>query len=324
MTEIPNQIRERQHQEAVAWHVRLTSGALSADAAAEFKHWRQQSPDNEQAYRDIAKLWQQLPGPLQADRQRRRKLAAKRRYRHLNRRGLGLAAAASLLLAVVVDFYPDYLRNPWADYRTHIGEQASIKLADGSVAYLNTDTAIDVSIGDKVRRVQLLRGEAEFDVARDSNRPFRVAAGATTTEALGTRFIVRYDGNGGAVTLLQGKVRTSRLAPDGTETDSATLHAGQQIAFNAGQLGAVRPVELNTADAWRRGRLLMNFVTLKQVITELNRYRRSRIRLLDDRLAEREVNIAIDINHVDAWLEALQQTMPIRIIKAGPFVFLQS
>jgi len=70
--------------------------------------------------------------------------------------------------------------------------------------------------------------------------------------------------------------------------------------------------------------LLMNFVPLKQVIAEINRYRRSQIRLLDDKLAEREVNIAVDIKRIDAWLEALQQTMPIKIIHAGPLVFLQS
>ncbi|WKJ90305.1 FecR family protein [Methylomonas montana] len=325
MTESTQQIREQIRQEAVAWHVRLTSGAVVApDAAIEFEDWRRQSPEHEQAYRDIAKLWQQLPAPLLADRQRRRELAAKRRRTTIARRGLGLAAAASLALTVVTGFYPDYLTHPLADYRTHIGEQTSITLADGSVAHLNTDTAIDVSISGNERRVELLRGEAEFEVAHDSSRPFRVSAGSTTTEALGTRFIVRYDGKAGAVTLLQGRVRTSRPSSEGAQTDSATLQPGQQLAFNAESLGNLQSVELSNADAWRRGRLLMNFVPLKQVIAEINRYRRGQIKLLDDKLAEREVNIAVDIKQIDAWLEALQQTLPIKIIHAGPLVFLQS
>lgn len=325
MTKSTQQIREQIRQEAVAWHVRLTSGAVVApDVAIEFEDWRRQNPDHDQAYSDIANLWQQLPGPLLADRQRRRELAAQRRRTTFARRGLGFAAAASLLVAVIAGFYPDYVQNPLADYHTHIGEQTSITLADGSIAHLNTNTAIDVSINGNERRIELLRGEAEFEVAHNSSRPFRVSTGSTTTEALGTRFIVRYDGEAGAVTLLQGKVRTSRPSVQGAQTDSTTLQPGQQLAFDAESLGNLRSVTLSNAAAWRRGRLLMNFVPLKQVIAEINRYRRGQIKLLDDKLAEREVNIAVDIKPIDAWLEALQQTMPIKVLHAGPLVFLQS
>ncbi|MDD1619978.1 MAG: FecR family protein [Methylococcaceae bacterium] len=323
MTESLLQIREHIRQEAVAWQVRLTSGAVTAETKAAFESWRRQKPEHEQAYRDLETLWRQLPAPLLADRRRRRELATKRKREHLRRQGLSLAVAASLVLAVVAGIYPDYLQHPLADYRTRIGEQTSITLADGSIAHLNTDTAIDVAISGNERSIELLRGEAEFDVAHDAARPFRVAAGQTTTEALGTRFIVRYDGNEGAVTLLQGKVRTSRPSAEGTQTDSATLQAGQQVAFDAEHIGSPRAVELSSADTWRRGRLLMNFVPLKQVIAEINRYRRGQIQLLDDKLAESEVNIAVDIKQIDAWLDALQQTMPVKVIHAGPLVFLQ-
>ncbi|OAI08984.1 iron dicitrate transport regulator FecR [Methylomonas methanica] len=316
--------RETLQQQAVAWHARLTSGAVDDSVLSEFDRWRRQGPEHQQAYRDVEALWQQLPLPLLADRQRRRALVAKQRRAVLARRGLSVAAAASLLLAVMAGFYPDYLQHPLADYRTRIGEQTSITLADGSIAHLNTDTAIDVSINGNERRIELLRGEAEFDVAHDADKPFRVATGATTTEALGTRFIVRYDGKAGAVTLLQGRVRSSRPSAQGAQTDSAALQAGQQLAFTADRLGTPQTAELSNADAWRRGRLLMNFVPLKQVIAEINRYRRSQIRLLDDKLAEREVNIAIDIKQTDAWLKALQQTLSIKVIEAGPLVFLQS
>ncbi|WP_446808984.1 FecR family protein [Methylomonas sp. 2BW1-5-20] len=324
MNEAPPALREILQQQAVAWHLRLTSGAADEAAFAEFERWRRQSPAHGQAYLDIETLWQKLPNPVLADRQRRRALAAKHRRAVLVRRGMGFAAAASLLLTLISGFYPDYLQHPMADYRTRIGEQASVTLADGSVMHLNTDTAADVTINASERRIELLRGEAEFDVAHDADKPFRVISGATTTEALGTRFIVRYDGHAGIVTLLQGKVRSSRPSAQGAQTDSATLQPGEQVAFNAETLGAPQTVELSNADAWRRGRLLMNFVPLKQVIAEINRYRRCQIRLLDDNLAEREVNIAVDIKQIDAWLAALQHTIPIKIVQAGPFVFLKS
>lgn len=324
MTDTPETLEDRARRTAVEWHVRLTSGAVSAETAAAFAVWRREDAAHEQAYQDIAQLWQVLPEPLLADRRRRLASAKRRRASGVLRRGWSATAAASLLLAALAGFYPDYLQHPLADYRTRIGEQSSITLADGSIVHLNTDTAIDVSINGIERRIVLLRGEAEFDVAHDASRPFRVATGATTTEALGTRFIVRYDGKAGAVTLLQGKVRSSRPSTHGAQTDSATLQPGQQLAFGTGPLGTPQTVELNGTDAWRRGRLLMNFVPLKQVIAEINRYRRGPIRLLNDRLAEREVNIAVDIQNIDAWLTALEQTLPIKVVRAGPLIFLRS
>ncbi|WP_040573324.1 FecR family protein [Methylovulum miyakonense] len=317
MTETPQQIRERLSQAAVAWQVRLSSGDVSDATRAEFDHWRQQSAAHEQAYQEAVQLWQQLSSPLQADRQRRLAFAAtQQRRRQTRSRTLGLAVAASLVLLVLAGLFPDYLHHPLADYRTHIGEQTSIQLADGSVIHLNTDTAVNVSLSDKERRIELLGGEAEFEVAHDRTRPFRVCAGHTTTEALGTRFIVRYDGNGGNITLLQGKIRTA--APNTT----ATLSAGQQIAFHADDLGTVQTADVDSAEAWRHGRLLMNFVPLKQAIAEINRYRRGQIRLLDDKLGEKEVNIAVDIQHIDAWLEALERTMGVKVERLGGWVLL--
>ncbi len=230
MTEASPLAQEQIQQEAVGWHVRLTSGSIDGETRAEFERWIAQSLEHAQAYQDISSLWQQLPGPIMADRQRRQEQAAERRSFRLNRFTAGLACAASVLLIVVTGFFPDYLRNPLSDYSTHIGEQQTVTLADGSIAHLNTDSAIDVAIGDRERRIVLRRGEAEFEVAHDGRRPFRVVSGATTTEALGTRFIVRYDGEVGEVSLFQGTVSTSRLLQDNAPAGQVILQPGQQVA----------------------------------------------------------------------------------------------
>ncbi len=94
MSETPAQRRERLQQEAVNWHLRLTSGSAGPAAAEACAQWRRQSPEHEQAYRDIEQLWQQLPAALHADRQRRRALPAHPQHRAWLRRGLSLAAAA--------------------------------------------------------------------------------------------------------------------------------------------------------------------------------------------------------------------------------------
>ncbi len=318
MNDFAEKTRKRLKQEAVAWHTRLTSGDISAAERTQFEEWRRQSATHDQAYRKIESLWQMLEGPVRADRRRRKKIS---RLADVQRWGVGLAVAASLLLTVALNIFPDYLRHPWADYRTHIGERASIRLEDGSVAYLNTDTAFDVIWRDNERQVVLFRGEAEFEVAHDSSRPFRVQAGNTVTEALGTRFIVRYADSAGAVTLLEGKVRTEQTKRQGT---FITLHPGEHVAFDAQSLGEVAAADVSAAVAWRRGRLVMNFVSLKQVVAEINRYHRGQITLLGDTLTDKEINVAIDLTDIDAWLDTLKDTLPIKIRRVGPFIFLQS
>lgn len=318
MNDFAAKIRERQEKEAVAWHTRLTSGDISAAERAGFEMWRKQNLAHDQAYRKIENLWQMLEVPVRADRHRRKKTS---KFAHFQRWGLGLAVAASLLLMVTLGMFPDYLHQPWADYSTHIGERTSIRLEDGSVAHLNTDTAFDVTWHDNERRVVLFRGEAEFEVAHDSSRPFQVQAGNTITEALGTRFIVRYADSAGAVTLLEGKVRTKQTERNGA---FVTLHPGERVAFNAQNLGEVSVADVSATEAWRRGRLIMNFVTLKQVVAEINRYHRGQVTLLGDALADKEINVAIDLNNIDAWLDTLKDTLPIHIRRVGPFVFLQS
>jgi len=318
MNDSAQKTRERLEQEAVAWHTRLTSGGIGAAEHAGFDAWRKQSPAHAQAYRKIESLWQMLDAPIKADRLRRRKIPGLAPFQ---RWGAGLAAAASLVFMVSLGMFPDHLHASWADYSTHIGERTSVRLEDGSVAHLNTDTAFDVTWQDNERRVVLFRGEAEFEVAHDSSRPFRVQAGNTVTEALGTRFIVRYADSAGTVTLLEGKVRTEQSDRRGMFT---TLHPGERVAFDAQSLGEVSAADVSAAEAWLRGRLIMNFVTLKQVVAEINRYHRGQVILLGDALADKEINVAIDLNNIDAWLDTLKDTLPIHIRRAGPFVLLQS
>lgn len=304
-------------QEAIAWQIRRTSGGMSEIEQREFAAWRQRSPAHEQAYRQVEILWQHLPGPLLADRYSRQQAKTKRHLRRNTRRAAPLALAASLLLLIGLKFFPDYLNHPLADYRTRIGQQTSITLADGSVIHLNTDTALDVELMPNERRITLWQGEAEFEVAHDASRPFRVSGGGTSVEALGTRFVVRYDGgDSGSVALLQGKVRASRAG------DNVILKPGQGLDYGRDGLGQAKAVDLATVDAWRRGRLTANFLSLGQAVAELNRYRRVPIRLMNAELAQRQVNIAVNLAQTDDWLSALNQTLPVRMARSGPWVFL--
>lgn len=80
----------------------------------------------------------------------------------------------------------------WQNYETPLGVKSTITLSDGSVVTLNSGTKIryiENFIGSE--REIFLNGEAFFDVARDSIKPFVVHAGGLSTRALGTSFNIK-------------------------------------------------------------------------------------------------------------------------------------
>lgn len=322
MTESSEPIDPQLKQEAIAWHLRLTSGEADAELEAEFENWRRADCRHEQAYREIERLWSNLPEALLADRRRRN--SQPQQYRHANAFQRFGVAAVVLISVLVLSLYTDHFSYSWADYRTTTGKQTSVVLADGSVAYLNTDSAINVAFSANLRKVEVVHGEVEFEVVHDAAKPFRVSAGSTVTEALGTRFIVRNEDGRGSVSLLEGKVRTNLLQLNGQPSAEVFLQTGQQTRFDSEFLSKPDPFDLNALTAWHRGWLIMNFVPLSQVVDEVNRYRRGRIVVLDQALAAHKVNVAINLDHIDDWLAGLPDTLPVTVRRAGPWVWLQA
>src|ERR1700760_3749852 len=89
----------------------------------------------------------------------------------------GTAIAATLLVGSAGAW--EVLRSR-GRYSTSKGETKVVALKDGSVVTLNTDTEIAVEFGDTLRSVELVKGEALFDVSKNRLRPFVVSAGDTS------------------------------------------------------------------------------------------------------------------------------------------------
>ncbi len=88
---------------------------------------------------------------------------------------MSVAVFSLLLLAGVA--HSAGWQNRQADYHTATDEQRRIQLADGSTALLNPDIAIKEALQPDQRRVELLRGEAYFQISPAAERPFWVVAG---------------------------------------------------------------------------------------------------------------------------------------------------
>jgi len=126
-----------------------------------------------------------------------------------------LKIAAILLLTALLGFLyyslpetevPEQIN--WLTYSTKPGVKSSLILSDGSKITLNAGTSIRYIqnfVGDT--REIFLEGEAFFEVAHDTLKPFIVHTQDITTKALGTSFNIRANSSEKiAISLVNGKV----------------------------------------------------------------------------------------------------------------------
>ncbi len=267
--------------EAARWVADADAGLLTPELEAQLARWLVADPLHLEAYDRANHLWaalddiEETPGMRPA--QQRAVIAEHLPTRRRERRGMwtnrpairrraaaAAAACASLLALLVATDLPLRLR---ADAVTDVGEQQLVALPDGSTVRLNGRSAIAYDYSPSGRRIELLRGEALFQVAADVQRPFTVAAQGGSARALGTRFIVRDDGDGAIVTVTEHRVLVS------FGQQRREVGEGESVAFHAGE-GLAGPARVDIADAtaWTRGRLVAINRPLADVAAELNRY----------------------------------------------------
>jgi len=121
----------------------------------------------------------------------------------LRRRLLAVASCALIFVATGAVWWQS---TRYPIYATDIGERRSMTLADGSTVDLNARSKLRIRFTNDERRVELLGGQALFQVAKDKNRPFIVASGDATVRAVGTQFDVHRKDSGTTVTVLEGRV----------------------------------------------------------------------------------------------------------------------
>ena len=115
--------------------------------------------------------------------------------------GLALAAGGAWLAASSAD--------RGMLYATTLGERRVVTLADGSVVTMAPSSRIEVALAPSERDIWLRAGEADFKVAHDKARPFRVHAGTSVVQAVGTQFSVNRLPSGTVVEVTEGVVKLS-------------------------------------------------------------------------------------------------------------------
>jgi transmembrane sensor len=376
---MPSKRGQHVDEAASEWFVEFRTGEPSEATRRAFLAWLQESPAHMRAYIEVTALWNDTGA---ANRDRRwsieeliregrsdegtvvqlgssvsaPELAAgavassqsggSRKPRSARLRTSVLAAAASivvLLIAGVIQW--SVARNTYA---TGVGEQRSITLADGSTIELNSRSSVHVHFTKSERQVELTRGQALFQVAKDPSRPFIVTSAATRVRAVGTRFDVYQKASGTVVTVVEGKVAVSNeraavrsweALPQaaGSSSNDVERAAGslQPIYLSAGEQVTVparrqakdhvqaRAINVAAVVAWTQRELVFESTPLAEVAEEFNRYNERQLVIRDASLREFQIDGVFSSSDPASLIRFLRARANVQVSETGSSFILE-
>jgi transmembrane sensor len=279
--------------EAAVWVTRLHGPDRSRAMERECLAWQAQSAAHRLAFERCTDTWQEVAGLSRAQIQAALREQSRRERSWRGRAGR-VALAVAMLCCVTVSAV---ILWPGQTYRTDVGEQRSVILADGSRMTLNTSTEVRVRLTQAQRSVTVKQGEALFEVAKDAGRPFVVSVADAQVVATGTAFLVSSTppresaGETFAVTLLEGQVivQGSTGAVHGVLSASVRMAPGERLRVGQSpgtprqrpaQAQVDRP-QLDQLLAWQRGFAILDNTPLPEAIADMNRYSKVQIALAD-------------------------------------------
>jgi transmembrane sensor len=150
------------------------------------------------------------------------------------------------------------------------GGQYQIQLPDGTKVWLNANSSLKYPtsfVHTNERNVEL-QGEAYFEVSPNKAKPFIIRSNSQTVKVLGTHFnINNYQDNGNTITtLVEGSVKVTNPS-----LQQAILKPNQQSIVR-GNIIKVQDADIETALAWKNGRLEFKDADLKTILKQVARW----------------------------------------------------
>jgi transmembrane sensor len=301
--------------QAAEWMALLDGDAPSEHDRQAFGVWIQADPAHRRAFEEMVAFYDDMNILTQAVLPRERPQLSRR----LSPRGFaGLAAASLCCWLFVVALVPMLNLNEGRVYVTEVGEQRYIDLPDGSSVLLNTNSRLSVAYGPDRRRLDLLQGEAHFEVFHNPRRPFEVYAAGGLVRAIGTAFSVHMQPLEVEVLVTEGVVEIDRAAP--REARSTQVSAGNLALFDRGegeriQLSAADEIEKRVS--WHQGLLAFENDSLETVVAEVGRYTTLRIIIPERSTREIKVGGLFKAGDTEALFEALKDGFNLHVEKVS-------
>lgn len=300
--------------EAAAWLAHLRGPDRTAAVERGFRRWLQAEPAHRQAFEDLSERMELVDRfKTRLMQQRSGKVTATSLWRDR------LIKVAAVLAVSVIGTWAQY---QFAGIATDVGEQRTLTLEDGSRVYINTDSRLTIRYDKQQRRVDLRKGEALFEVAKDASRPFIVRTGNREVQAIGTSFVVRRDEAWVSVTVLEGKVRVGDEA-DSAARDFIPVASGQRLTLSSRGPQLDQPA-MDRVAAWRGGRVAVDDMRLDEAVIEMNRYSEVKLVLADPAAGGLRVGGFFRIGDSASFARAVAATYGLKVAERDQQIVILS
>jgi len=330
--------REEIEVAAARWIARRDTGPWTPADAASLEQWLAASASRRVAYYRLSGAWHEA-GRLRGLGATPLSPAAVNGFL---RPMWKYAVVAAALLVIAVGVTIESSRWRVERYSTVTGGLQAVPLPDGSHVTLNTDSQLRVALNKQERLVELIRGEAYFEVAKDPSRPFVVKAGGKRIVAVGTQFSVLREGEEVRVIVSEGTVRLesdsplrslatpdahrgtgaappihsipAQLAAGSSDPAGALLLSAGTVARSADDGVLVQETLASEIDhqlSWRNGVLIFRDLRLADAVAEFNRYNQRKIVIADPAIADLEVGGIFRSTNIEPFVHLLAQGFPV-------------
>lgn len=327
-------------EQAARWFLLNREAALSEPQRLAFLDWMQRSPEHVREYLCALHLHRQVGAAMGMARQ---EAVAPDRAVHGSlakvvplfasaprtpaprmrraRRGWMLAAAAACI-ALGLGFGLLHLQPQALLLTAGHGQLRDLRLADGTQLRLNADSVVRVRMGWLSRRVELLQGEATFDIAAD-RRPFLVQVDGLQIRDIGTVFDVSRRLQGTRIGVMSGEVEVWRSGTDARRL--AQLDAGRVVLVDHGS-GAVQRLDMPASMLldWQQRKVSFLDERLDEVAAAFNRHNTVQVVVEDAAAASVRLSGSLDAHRVAALQAFLQRDARFAVRRDGDTVRVSS
>ncbi|WP_297837278.1 FecR family protein [Pseudomonas sp.] len=299
-------------EEAIGWLVQIQSGEFCAAQQQALDAWRATSAHHQRVYEQLIAGLDQLkasPWRGRSSAQLLRSLEQPNSRRSFLRTSLcavGLAAGVG---------WVSRFEDPGQTYATGTAQRRTWQLADGSLLNLNARSQVLSRFAEEQRSLELRAGEILVNVAANTLHPLQLNTRAGRITAITGRLLLSEQGSAVRLVTLDGYalLRLEGGAEQRVESHQSTLFDHQRILVQ----GPMLPTET----AWLDGWLVVRNQTLASVVEAIRPYRDGIVRL-DPTVAGLRVSGRFPLDDSRQTLEALEQSLPIRVTQWGGLLLL--
>ncbi len=191
-----------------------------------------------------------------------------------------------------------------------------LNLDDGSTIELNRGAVVETNYTAGERRVTLVQGEAQFNVAKDPRRPFIVNVAGVDVRAVGTKFNVRLGQDAVNVIVTEGIVclpSLKALLGEAATSEAPKLAVGDHATMKLGaepnlSVTTLTPTEMDQALGWQPRLLDFDNAPLSEIVAEFNQRNEVRLVLGDRALESMRLSSSFWSDNVEGFVRLMESS----------------